>query len=181
MRTRLLLSLLLVGALVLGAGVHFTGVLSKPRGFSSPETSIRLLDEHGSPLANIEVDRNWYDSDLRKDGSSTIYTDDRGLAHFERVPARVGLLTGLGTRALGFLSPCGAGGGTRTTIYVHYHGSCVVVPKDKILHAEGRSSRDQDGVWFYTSTDSRSNTLANLTFPEKMAPIDYVLSSKEQQ
>jgi len=179
MRARLILPLLIMGAVVLGAGLLFLlGISSKPRHFSSPETFIHLVDENGSPLANIEVGRNWYDSDLQKEGSETTNTDIRGLARFQRVPASVGVFTGAGTKALGFFSPCGAGSGTRTTIYVRYHGTCTVVPKNRKLHPEGQSNRDQDGVWFSTSTDSKSNTLANLTFPEKMESIDYVLSSK---
>ena len=178
MHSKTKFALLISGVLVFAAGlVCFRGVLSTPRDFSSPQTIIRLVDESGAPLSGIEVGRNWYDSDCNKEGSDKAVSDQAGISAFPKVPTSVGLFTGAWRKAYTRLGMCGSGSGTYTTIYVRYHGLCKVVPKGKPLHAVGLSYQDSDGVWFSTSADSQSNTLANLTFPQKARNIDYVLSS----
>ena len=72
---------------------------------------------------------------------------------------------------------CGVGSGTHTSVYVRYHGQCKVVPKDKPLIPFGIAFRDPEGVQFNTSTDSQSNTMAWLSFPNETKNIDYTLSS----
>jgi hypothetical protein len=156
------------------------GCLSIPRDFSSPQTVIRLVDQNGSPLGGIEVGRNWYDSDCNKEGSDSKMTDQNGISQFAKVPASVGLFTGSWRKTYLSLGMCGPGSGTCTTAYVRCHGLCKVVPLNKPLHPAGQSYQDSDGVWFHTSTDSQSNTMANLTFPHKTKNIDYTLSSTAQ-
>jgi hypothetical protein len=160
---------LLISAVFVLAGVFliFGGILSTPRDFSSPQTIIRLVNENGAPLSGIEVGRAWHDSDCKADGHETMLTDKTGVCVFAKVPATVGLFTGALRKMCGVVMACGPGGGTYTTIYVRYHGRCKVVPKGKSLHPVGQSNQDPDGVWFLTSTDSLSNTMVNLTFPEK--------------
>jgi hypothetical protein len=175
-------ALLIPGVLVLVAGLMcFRGVLSTPRDFSSPQTVIRLVDESGSPVSGIEVGRNWYDGDCNKEGSDKAVSDQGGISAFPKVPASVGLFTGAWKKACGRLGMCGSGNGTYTTIYVRYHGFCEVAPKDKPLHPVGKSSQDPDGVWFHTSVDSQSNTMASLTFPQNTGSIEYVLSSRPRR
>lgn len=170
--------LLITAVLVFGGALLlFGGILSAPRDFSSPQTVIRLVDDNGSPLSGIEVGRAWHDSDCNADGHDVILTDKTGVSVFPRVPASVGLFTGVLRKSCSVVMACGSGSGTYTTVYVRYHGQCKVVPKGKPLHPVGQSNQDPDGVWFYTSTDSQSNTVANLTFPPKAKNIDYVLSS----
>ena len=155
------------------------GCVSTPRDFSSPPASIRLVDQSGAPMSGIEVGRNWYDSDSNREGSDKIVTDQTGTVQFSKVPANVGLFTGSWRKSYSSLGMCGSGSGTSTTIYVRFAGIYDVVPKDKSLHKTKHGSyQDQDGVWFYTSFDSRSNTMANLSFPAKSKTIDYVLSAK---
>jgi len=179
MRSKPKLVLVITSVVVVTGSLLFVcGILSTPRDFSSPHASVRLLDENNSPLSGIEVGRHWYDSDCNKDGSETTVTDQAGVAIFSKIPARVGLFTGAGRKAVMSLGMCGAGSGAHTTIYVRYRGLCDVVPKGKQLNPSGRISRDTDGVWFDTSTDSLGNTMANLTFPQKIKTIDYVLSSR---
>jgi hypothetical protein len=181
MRPKLKFILVISAVLVLGGLLlFFGGILSTPRNFSSPQTIIRLLDDSGSPLSGIEVGRAWYDGDRSEDGHDVVLTDKTGISVFSKVPASVGLCTGALRKTCSFAMLCGSGSGTYTTIYVRYHGRCKVVPKGKSLHPVGQSNQDSDGVWFYTSTDSQSNTMANLTFPKKAKSIDYVLSSSPQ-
>ena len=178
MRSKAKFAFLISSALILvGCLLFAMGILSRPRDFSSPQVIIRLVDENGSPLSGIEVGRHWYDSDQGMNGSETVASDKMGIAKFPKVPASVGLLTGAWRKAYSSLGMCGSGSGTTTSIYVRYHGLCTVVPKDKPLRRVAQSNQDSDGVWFYTSTDSQSNTMANLSFPEKTKNIDYVLSS----
>ena len=178
MKSRAKLILLSCAALVFVGGLFLgSGCLSTPRDFSSPQTTIRLVDENGSPVGGIEVGRSWYDSDRNTDGHDTVISDQGGIAQFSKVSARVGLFTGSGRKAASFFGICGSGSRTHTKIYVRYHGLCKVVPKGKTLHPVGQSNQDPDGVWFYTSTDSQTNTMANLTFPQKTTNIDYVLVS----
>jgi hypothetical protein len=179
MRSKAKIVLLVSAMLVFVAGILcFRGVLSTPRDFSSPQAAIRLVDESGSPLSGIEVGRNWYDSDCNKEGSDKAVTDESGISAFPKVPASVGLFTGAWKKAYSRFGMCGSGNGTYTTIYVRYHGRCEVVPKGKPLHPVGQSAQDPDGVWFSTSVDSQSNTMATLTFPQKARDIEYVLSSR---
>jgi hypothetical protein len=178
MRSRTKFILLSSSTVIFAGGLLLVdGCLSTPRDSSSPETVIRLVDENGSPLGGIEVARNWYDSDRNKEGSDSRITDQNGISQFAKIPASVGLFTGFWRKTYLSLGMCGPGSGTHTTIYVRYHGPCKVVPTSKPLHPAGRSYQDPDGVWFYTSTDSQSNTMANLTFPHKTKNIDYALSS----
>ena len=166
------------GALILVVGLLFAmGILSRPRDFSSPQTVIRLVDGKGAPLAGIEVVRNWYDSDKGMQGSDQVASDQAGIARFSKVPAIVGPFTGAWRKACTSLAMCGAGSGTSTTVYVRYHGICTVAPRIKTLRKAGQSNQDPDGVWFYSSTDSESNTMANLSFPGTTKNIDYVLVS----
>jgi hypothetical protein len=175
-------ALLISGVLFLVAGfAWFRGVLSTPRHFSSPQTIIRLVDENGSPVSGIEVGRNWYDGDCNKEGGDKVLSDQAGISAFPRVPANVGLFTGTWRKACGKLGMCGSGSGTYTTVYVRYRGLCEVAPKDKPLHPVGQSNQDPDGVWFNTSVDSQSNTMASLTFPQKPGNIEYVLSSSSHK
>lgn len=171
--------MLLISVLALAGGsiLFFVGILSAPRDYSSPQTVIRLVDENGSPVSGIEVSRAWYDSDRNADGHDAALTDKTGVCVFSKVSASVGLFTGSLRKTCGFFMPCGSGSGTYTTIYVRYHGQCKVVPKGKSLHPVGQSNQDSDGVWFYASHDSLSNTTANLTFPQKVKSIDYALVS----
>ena len=180
MRSKAKFVLLITGVLTLVGCVLFAiGILSTSRDFSSPQTIIRLVDENGFPLSGIEVGRDWYDSDCNKEGHDQAVTDQAGIAEFSRVPARVGLFTGAWKKAYTSLGMCESGSGTWTKIYVRYHGLCKVAPKDKPLHPVGHSNQDPDGVWFYTNTDSLSNTMANLSFPGKTKNIDYVLVSSK--
>lgn len=170
MRTYTKFILLTPVAAVLAGGLLFVGgCLSTPRDFSSPPTSIRVIEQSGAPMGGIEVGRNWYDSDCNTNGSETIRTGSDGIAQFPKIPARVGVFTGSWRKTYTSLGSCGSGSGTWTTIYVRFAGNYDVVPKDRPSH---------DSVSFYTSFDSRSNTMANLSFPEKSEIIDYVLSAK---
>jgi hypothetical protein len=169
-------------AVVLAGGLLFVGgCLSTPRDFSSPSTSIRIVDQSGAPMSGLEVGRNWIDSDSNTDGDDTIRTGVDGTAHFPKIPANVGVFTGVLRKTITSLGPCGSGSGTWTTIYVRFSGNYDVAPKDKPLHKGKYSSvadQDEDGVTFYTGFDSGSNTMANLSFPKKTKTIDYVLSAK---
>lgn len=178
MRVKARFVFMVCGALILVVGLLFAmGILSMPRDFSSPQTVIRLVDGKGAPLAGIRVVRNWYDSDRGKEGNDQVVSDPAGIARFSKVPANVGPFTGAWRKACTSLGMCGAGSGTSTTVYVRYHGICTVAPKSKTLRKAGQSSPDPDGVWFYSSTDSESKTLANLSFPGTIKNIDYVLVS----
>ena len=177
-KVKLPVLVLAAGSLVsIGCLLFFGGILSSPRDFSSPEVIIRLVDERGSPVNVTEVGRNWYDSDCNKEGTDRALTDEAGISRFPKVPANVGVFTGAWRKAYSLLGMCGSGNGAHTTVYVRYQGSCSVVPKGKPLHPVGRSNQDADGVWFDTSIDIRSNTLANLSFPPTAKHIDYTLSS----
>ena len=153
------------------------GFLSTPRDFSSPPTTIRVVDQSGASIRGVEVSRNWYDSDCSTEGGDKTLTDQTGTSQFSKVPASVGLFTGVWRKAYSRFGMCGSGSGTRTTIYVRYRGRYDVVPQGKPVHAVGQSYRNPDGVWFLSSTDSQSNTLVALTFPPRTKTIDYVLSS----
>ena len=164
--------------IILGAFSWFTGILSAPRDYSSPLTTMRLVDQNGASVSGVEISRHWYDSDCGKEGSETKTTDRAGSAQFSRIPAEVGLFTGSLRKAQMFFAICGSGSGTSTRISVRYKGSCEVILLRKQLHPEGRVQQDSDGVYFYTSLDSESNTLANLSFPSNVRTIDYTLSSR---
>jgi hypothetical protein len=168
-----------VGVVFTGGLLLACGCLSTPRDFSSPPASIRVLDQSGSPISGIEVGRSWYDSDCNTNGSETIATGLDGTAQFTKIPAHVGVFTGAWRKTYSSLGPCGSGSGTWTTIRVFFAGNYDVVPKEKPLHRTKYGSfQDQDGVSFYTNFDSRSNTMANLSFPRNSKAIDYVLSAK---
>lgn len=164
---------------IVGGLLIVGGCLSSPRDFSSPQAIIRLVDENGSPMSGIEVDRSWYDSDRKAEGHDMTESDESGIARFAKVPARVGLFTGAGRKAVMLIATCGSGSGTQTVIFVRYHGFCKVVPMGKPPHPTGEANQDPDGVWFYSSADSQGNTTAHLTFPQKITNIDYVLLSSK--
>jgi hypothetical protein len=165
------------GIFVAGGLLYAAGVFSRPRDYSSPDIRIKLVDQYGAPVSGVEVSRYWYDSDFSKEGNDVVRTDASGTAHFPKVSANVGLFTGAAKKALTSLGSCGSGSGTGTQIYVRYAGQCEVIPRDKTLHRTGHTYEDQDGVIFYTGTDSLSNTMANLSFPGRIKEVDYVLSS----
>jgi hypothetical protein len=162
--------------LAMGGFFFATGVFSRPRDFSSPSVRIRIVDQGGAPMSGVEVGRNWYDSDLGRDGSEVVRTDSSGAAEFARVPARVGLFTGGFRKALTSLGPCGPGSGTLTTVYVRCAGRSEVAPKNRLLHQTGQTFQDSEGITFNVSTDSLSNTMAFLSFPRQTTAVDYVLS-----
>jgi hypothetical protein len=163
--------------LAFGGLLYFGGCLSKPRDYSSPSVVIRLVDGSGSPVVGVEVGRSWYDSDRNAEGHDKAFSDTDGLAKFAKISASIGVFTSAGRKVTGFFASCGPGSGTSTDIYVRYHGLFKVTPRDMPLHPVGQSNQDPDGVWFYTSRDSNGNTLANLTFPQKMMNVDYALVS----
>jgi hypothetical protein len=168
-----------VAVTLAGALLLVSGCLSTPRDFSSPATSIRIVDQNGAPMSGIEVSRNWYDSDSLKEGRETVATDQTGTSLFPKVPASVGLLTGSWRKSYTSLGMCPSGSGTSTRVFVRFPGIYDVVPKDRLLHqTEHGSQVDAGGVFFYTDLDSHSNTTANLSFPAKCKTIDYVLSAK---
>jgi hypothetical protein len=162
----------------LGFVLWWIGILSTPRDFSSPATTIRLVDQNGAPVRGVEVNRQWYDSDCSRHGGETQTTGQTGVVYFPKIPAKVGLLTGVPRKLLGMLMICGGGNGTSTTVFVRYHDRWDVTPRGKQLHPEGNSQRDSDGVWFYGGLDSQSNSTAHLTFPSNAKVVDYTLSSK---
>ena len=168
---------MVLGSVIVGlaAILFFGGVLSTPRDFSSPQTTIRILDATSSPLSGIEVGRNWYDSDCGTEGSDRVVTDKAGISLFPKVPASVGVLTGAGRKLLGTFGMCGAGSGTYTTVYVRYPGVWKVEAQSKPLQSVAPS---EPSPVFDIATDSQSNTLANLTFPRTATNIDYVLTSR---
>jgi hypothetical protein len=128
MRTSTKFILLGPVAVVLFGGLLFVGgCLSTPRDFSSPPTSIRVVDQSGVPMSGIEVGRSWYDSDCNTDGSETIRTGSDGTAQFPKIPAKVGVFTGVWRKAYTSLGLCGSGSGTRTEIYVRFAGNNDVV------------------------------------------------------
>lgn len=167
---------------IAGGLLYAVGVLSTPRDFSSPPTSIRVVDQSGAPMSGLEVSRDWYDSDSGTDGRDKEVTDQTGSFHFAKVPASVGLFTGAWRKAYSHLGMCAEGSGTCTEIYVRFRGHYGVLPRDKPLHPVGQhgAQQDSDGVWFDSRLDSQSNTLVSLTFPSKAKSIDYVLSAKRQ-
>lgn len=181
MRTKNKILILSPLAVVLGCGLLlFVGVLSTPRDFSSPPTGIRVVDQSGSPMRDIEVSRKWIDSDCLKDGSEVMATDQTGTAQFAKIPANVDLLTGAWRKTYSHFGICGSGSGTETEIYVRFQGRYDVLPQGKPLHAVGQhgARQDSDGVWFSSDLDSRSNTVVSLTFSPKAKSIYYVLSAK---
>ena len=183
MRTYTRFILLSPIAVVVAGGLLFVGgCLSTPRDFSSPPASIRVIDQSGAPMSGLEVGRNWCDSDVGTNGSDEAVTDGTGSFHFARVPAKVGLFTGVWEKTYSHLGMCAEGSGTYTELHVRFHGRYDVFPQGKPLHAVGRegAQQDSDGVWFSANLDSGSNTLVNLTFPPKAKIIDYVLSAKPQ-
>ena len=183
MRTYTKFILLSPVAVVLAGGLLLVGgCLSIPRDFSSPPTSIRVVDQSGAPMSSLAVSRYWYDSDFGTDGTEEAVTDQTGSFHFAKIPAKVGLFTGAWRKTYSHLGMCGEGSGTDTTISVHFHGRYDVLPQGKPLHAVGQygARQDSDGVWFESHLDNGSNTFVYLTFPQKAKSIDYVLSAKPQ-
>jgi len=183
MRTYTKFILLSPVAIVLAGGLLFVGgCLSTSRDFSSPPTSIRVVDLSGAPMSSLEVGRHWYDSDSGSNGSDEAVTDQSGTFHFSKVPADIGLFTGAWRKTYSHLGMCGVGSGTYTEIYVRFHGRYDVLPRGKPLHTVGKygARQDSDGVWFTSDLDNGSNTLVSLTFPSKAKSIDYVLSAKRQ-
>lgn len=152
-----------------GVMVFAGGCLSTPRNFSSPPSRIHIVDQGGAPMSGIEVNRSWYDSDLHTDGHETIKTSLDGTAQFSKIPAKVGVFTGALRKTVTNLGPCGSESGTWTTFYVRFHGQCDVSPKNRPSH---------DVVSFRTTVDSQSNTVADLSFPNKSKSIDYELEAK---
>lgn len=151
------------------------------RDFSSPAITLRLVDEKGSPQSGLKVQRRWYDSDLHKEGSDDVVSDEAGVARFAKVWAHVGPFTGSFRRVIRFFASCGVGSGTSTSIGVSYHGLCTVVPKGKLLHPVGLVQQDPQGVYFAASSDSESNTYVSLTLSPKAANFEYVLVSSKSQ
>ncbi|HEX5398909.1 MAG TPA: hypothetical protein VFY06_07665 [Verrucomicrobiae bacterium] len=166
--------------ILVGVALFSGGCLSTPRDFSSPSASVRVVDPSGVPITGLEVSRNWYDSDIAKDGSDSATADQSGSYTFPKIPASVGLFTGAWRKTYSHLGMCAAGRGTSTEIWVRFPGRYVVSPQDKPLHSVGQSRQDPDGVWFISRLDSNSNTLVSLTFPSTAKSIDYVLSAKRQ-
>jgi|GEM_PF-2620748 len=167
------------GAILLaGAPLFAGGCFSKPRDFSSPSATIRIVDPSENPINGLEVGRRWYDSDVGKDGRDSAGIDASGTYTFPKVPAKVGLFTGAWRKTYGNLGMCGAGSGTTTTIDVRFSGRYDVLPRDRPLHPAGNSYQDTNGVWFVSTLDSNSNTLVSLTFPSEIKSIEYVLSAK---
>lgn len=157
------------------------GLLSVPRDFSSPPSTIQITDQSGAPIDGVEVSRNWDDSDCDKMGSEMVKTDEAGNARFAKVPAKVGLFTGTLRKTSTCLGSCASGSGTATHIFVRYPGRYNVVPKDKTLRPMGHSFQDSDGVIFYVGTDSLSNTTVQLTFYKKIKDFSYVLVSSKNR
>jgi hypothetical protein len=160
------------------------GCLSSPRDFSSPPTTLKIVSENGAPLSDVEVSRYWDDSDCDTRGSETNKTDLNGTVRFPKIPASVGLFTGAGRKIHDNLAPRGSASGTSTSLRVHFVGVYEVVPKDSPLQKIEVAHdlyEDKDGVVFYTSFDSRSNTMTEITFPEKSKLIDYVVSAKSHR
>ena len=152
-----------------------------PRDYSSPPTTIKIVSESGAPLSNVEVSREWDDSDRDKKGRDTMMTDPMGVAKFPKIPANVGLFTGAWRKTHDNLAPRGSASGTCTTIKIRLAGVYDVKPKDGALHKinAGGLYEDKDGVLFYTYFDTnRSNMMTAVTFPDNSKLIDYVLSAK---
>src|SRR6476661_1265948 len=149
MRLPAKITVLSFAGLVLFTGLFLLGgCLSTPRDFSSPHTVIRVFEQSGAPIASVEVSRNWYDSDCGTEGSDKLVTDRTGAAEFAKVPADVGPFTGAWRKTYSHLGMCASGSGTRTTIYVRYHGRYDVTPQSGGLHRVGQSQQDSSGVWF---------------------------------
>jgi len=156
------------------------GCLSSPRDFSSPSTTIRIVDQSGSPISGIEVIRDWYDSDCLTKGSDTNLTDTAGTVRFPKIPAQVGLFTGAWRKAHDNLEPRGSASGTTTTIGISLVGIDGVVPKNGALHKMEHSPdlyEAGDGVVFYTP-DRQTNAMTYITFPDKSKLISYDVSAK---
>jgi hypothetical protein len=110
-------------------------------------------------------------------------TDLTGTAKFPKIPANVDLFTGALRKAHDNLAPRGSASGTSTSIRIRFVGIYDVVPRNSPLHKIQYAHdlyEDKDGVIFYTSFDSRSNTMTEITFPEKSKLIDYVVSAKSR-
>jgi hypothetical protein len=165
--------------IIFAGGLLLTGgCLSSPRDFSSPATTIKIVNENGAPLSNVEVSRHWDDSDCDTSGSETNMTDLTGIAKFPKIPANVGLFTGAWRKTHDNLAPRGSASGTSTTIQIRLAGIYDVMPKDGQLHEIKTAHdlyEDKDGVIFYTSADGM---MTAITFPEKSKLIDYVVSAK---
>jgi hypothetical protein len=178
---RLSAKLILSGSgivILVGVLLFAGGCLSIPRDFASPPATIRIVDQSGVPILNLEVSRDWYDNDTDDTGDDDAVADQTGSYQFPKIPANVGLFTGTWRKMYTSLGICGSGSGTYTTINVRYHGLYDVVPKQKTLHQVGLSSQDQDGVWFDIGVDDHSNTLLELKFQKNAKIINYELSSK---
>jgi hypothetical protein len=169
------------GAIILAGVVLFVGgCLSKPRDFASPSATVCINDPDHVPIVDLEVSRNWYDSDVGNDGSDYAAADKSGNYIFPKIPAKVGLFTGAWRKAYSQLGMCGAGSGTYTEIYIRFHGHYDVLPQNKLLHSAGQSHQDPNGVWFDSDLDSNSNTLVHLKFPSDNQNINYVLMAKRK-
>jgi len=176
------ITLLSCGIIAVVAVLLFaSGILSTPRDFSSPQTTIRIVDQSGTALTDLQVSRNWYDSDTGKEGCESAVANQAGDYTFPKVPANVGVFTGTWRKAYSTLGMCGAGSGTYTKVNVRFQGRYDVLPQGKTLHPVGQSQQDQDGVWFISDFDSASNTLVSLTFPSATKIIDYTLTSKHER
>jgi hypothetical protein len=173
------LTLLSCSVVIPCAGLLFAGgVLSTPRDFASPATSIRVLDGSGAPLSGIAVTRTWNDYDTGEGSQDAAVTGQTGRAQFPKISASVGLSTGALRKLVGFFGRCGSSSGTQTTISVSYSGRYFVAPRGKPLHPYGRIQLDPDGVRFEVGANSRSNTWVELTFPPSTKTIDYTLLSR---
>ena len=181
---RLSAKIALLGCGIIAAGGVFalaSGILSTLRDFSSPQTTIRIVDKSGTALAGFNVSRSWYDSDTGKEGCESAVANQDGNYIFPKVPANVGIFTGAWRKAYSTLGICGAGSGTFTKVSVRFQGHYDVLPQGKPLHPVGQSHQEPDGVWFVSDFDSQSNTLASLTFPSATKIIDYTLVSKQEE
>ena len=160
------------------------GCLSSPRDYSSPPTTIKIVSgENGAPLSNVEVIREWDDSDCETKGSDTMMTDQTGTARFPKIPAKVGLFTGAWRKTHDNLGPRGAGSGTTTTIEIRLMGVYDVKPKDGALHKLNAGGLYDDNYGFLCYTffyTNRSNMMTAVTFPDNSKLIDYVLSAKSR-
>jgi hypothetical protein len=168
--------------IVCAGGLLLTGgCLSGPRDYSSPPTTLKIVSENGAPLSDVEVSRYWNDNDSDTRGSETNMTDLTGTAKFPKIPTNV---DGAWWKAHYNLAQSGSATGITTRLSVHFVGSYDVAPKDGLLHEITNTVdlyEDKDGVIFYKSFDSLSNTITVISFPAESKIIDYVVSTKSQR